>query len=164
MPAVSRLVAAVAAALLAMAAPALAHDQVPGAAHPATLAGASGEAAATVDGFHAALRRGDTKAAAELMADDALIFEEGGAERTKAEYAAHHLSADAAFSQAVPSVVTRRTGHSDGRLAWVASEGRTTGTYKGRALDRVTAETMVLRRAGRAWKIVHVHWSSAARP
>ena len=161
---VSRLVAAAAAALLVMAAPALAHDQAHGAAHRATLAGAAAQAGAIVDAFHAALRRGDTKAAATLMADDALIFEEGGAERTKAEYAAHHLSADAAFSQAVPSVVTRRTGHSDGSVAWIASEGRTTGSYKGKALDRVTAETMVLRRAGRAWKIVHIHWSSAARP
>lgn len=56
------------------------------------------EAAAVVDAFHAALRRGDTRAAAALLSDDALIFETGGAERSKAEYAAHHLPADAEFS------------------------------------------------------------------
>jgi ketosteroid isomerase-like protein len=121
-------------------------------------------AAASVDAFHAALRRGNTKAASALLADNALIFEGGGVERSKAEYEAHHLSADAAFSQAVPSVMTRRAGDSDGTVAWIASEGRTTGTYKGKAIDRVTAETMVLRRIGRVWKVTHIHWSSAAKP
>ena len=120
------------------------------------------EAAAAADSFHAALRRGDTRAAAALLTDDALIFEEGGVERTKTEYAAHHLAADAEFSKALRSAVTRRTGHSAGSLAWIASEGRTTGTFRGKAVDRMTTETIILRRAGRGWKIVHIHWSSAA--
>jgi hypothetical protein len=47
-------------------------------------------------------------------------------------------------------------------MAWVATEGRTKGTYKGKALDQLTTETMVLRQAGKDWKIVHIHWSSAA--
>jgi ketosteroid isomerase-like protein len=120
-------------------------------------------AAATVDAFHAALKRGDTRAAAALLADDALVFEEGGVERTKAEYEAKHLPADAAFSQLVPSAVVRRSGGFEGAIAWVASEGRITGTYKGQAIDRLTTETMLLRRVGGRWKIVHIHWSSAAR-
>ena len=119
-------------------------------------------AAAVVDVFHAALARGDTKAALALLADDALIFESGGVERGKAEYAAHHLAADAAFSQAVPANRNRRTASAIGSIAWVASEGRTTGNYKGKPVDRITSETMVLRRVGTDWKIVHIHWSSAA--
>jgi ketosteroid isomerase-like protein len=98
-----------------------------------------------------------------LLAEDALIFESGGVERTKAEYVADHLPADAEFSRSVSSVVTRRAGRSDGTLAWIASEGRTTGTFKGRTLDLLTTETMILRRSGGAWKIAHVHWSSAAK-
>ena len=147
------------AALAAFSLPGQAHDSA-GSAAAATLAAPARGAAATVDAFHAALRRGDTRSAAALLADDALIFEEGGVERTKAQYAAEHLPADAAFAQAVASTVTRRTGDSNGAFAWVASEGRTTGTYKGRAVDRTTTETMVLRRSGRAWKIIHIHWSS----
>lgn len=130
------------------------------AARVAAVSPAARPAAAVVDAFHAALHRGDTSAAAALLADDALIFESGSAERSKAEYAEHHLPADAAFSQAVPSSVTRRTGYSDGATAWIASEGRTSGTYKGKTLELVTTETMILRRAGKAWKIVHIHWSS----
>ena len=119
-------------------------------------------AAATVDAFHAALRRGDAQSAAALLADDALIFEEGGAERSKAEYAAHHLPADAAFSRVVASTVAHRSGGADGALAWIATEGRMRGTYKGKAVDRVTTETVILRHVAGTWKITHIHWSSGA--
>lgn len=151
------------AALLVLAAPLSAHEKPTKIAEAGALPASARAAAATVDAFHAALRRGDTKAATALLADDALIFESGGAERTKAEYAAHHLPADAAFAQSVSSTVTRRAGRGDGAVAWIASEGRTTGTYKGKALDLLTTETMVLRRIGSAWRITHIHWSSAAR-
>lgn len=118
-------------------------------------------AAAVVDAFHAALRRGDTKGAQSHLAESALIYEAGGVERGRQEYAAHHLGADAAFAQAVPGTITRRAGEAVGNIAWIATEGRTTGTYNNKAVDRVTSETMVLRRQGKAWKIVHIHWSSA---
>lgn len=148
-------------ALAALSIPATAHDTVGTAAAQSALPAAARGAAATVDAFHAALRRGDTQAAAALLAEDALIFEEGGVERSKAEYGAQHLPADAEFSKAVTATVTRRTGRSDGTFAWIATEGRTTGTFRGRAVDRVTTETMLLRRVGRGWRIVHIHWSSA---
>jgi ketosteroid isomerase-like protein len=119
-------------------------------------------AAAIVDAFHAALRRGDTKTAQSYLAENALIYEAGGVERGKQEYASHHLSADAAFAQAVPSIVTRRVGEATGNIAWIASEGRMTGTFKDKLVDRVTTETMVLRRKDGVWKIAHIHWSSAA--
>ena len=151
------------AVMLAISAPLAAHERAPRAAQAGTLAPSARGAAATVDAFHAALQRGDARAAAALLADDALIFESGRAERSKAEYAAHHLPADAEFSRAVSSVVTRRAGQADGGSAWIATEGRTTGTYKGKPLDLMTTETMVLRRTGGAWKIIHIHWSSAKR-
>ena len=88
------------------------------------------DAARAVDAFHAALRRGDTSAAGSLLARDALIFESGVAEQSKAEYASHHLAADVEFSKSVPSIITGRSGHAVGPLAWVATESRTTGTYR----------------------------------
>jgi ketosteroid isomerase-like protein len=117
--------------------------------------------AATVDAFHAALAKGDTRAAAALLADNVLVFESGSAERSKAEYAAHHLAADAAFSKGVRSVILRRANDSSADSAWIATEGRTTGTYKGRAINQLTSETMVLRQTKDGWRIVHIHWSSA---
>jgi ketosteroid isomerase-like protein len=124
------------------------------------LSGEAADAAAVVDAFHAALHRGDTAGAAGLLSEDALVFEEGHVERGKAEYAEHHLTADAAFSKSVTSTVVRRTGGCEGASAWVASEGRTTGSYKGKVVNSMTTETVMLRRAGSSWKIVHIHWSS----
>lgn len=119
---------------------------------------------AVVDAFHAALARGDPAGAAALLADEALIFEEGGAERSKAEYAAHHLPADAEFAKAVKTVMTSRSSQSAGGVAWVASEGRMSGTFRGKPIDRMATETMILHRTTRGWKIMHVHWSSSAAP
>ncbi|MDP9422056.1 MAG: nuclear transport factor 2 family protein [Pseudomonadota bacterium] len=153
------------AAALLLAEVALAHPEANQSANTAkvgAVAPSARPAAAVVDAFHAALRRGDTKAALSHLAENALIYEAGGVERGRQEYASHHLGADSAFAQAVPGQVTRRAGQAVGNIAWIATEGRTTGTYKGKAVDRVTTETMVLRRVGRAWKIAHIHWSSGA--
>lgn len=115
-----------------------------------------------VDAFHGALAHGDTTGALALLADDAVIYESGGVERGKAEYASHHLAADAAFAKAVPSQVLRRSGAADGSVAWILTEGRTTGSYRDRPVDRTTTETAMLRRIAGAWRITHFHWSSAA--
>lgn len=156
------IVAAVALSLPA-AAPVWAHDPpTPAAAGADQVAREAAGAAAVVDAFHAALRRGDTQTALAQLADDALIFEEGGAERSRAEYASHHLAADAAFSAAVPSTRTRRLGRAHGDLAWIVSESRTAGRFRDRPVDRLGAETMVLRREGGRWRIAHIHWSSRA--
>lgn len=157
----SRTVAvALAAAILSPAA--FAHPRAASSADVAALNPTARDAAAVVDAFHAALAKGDTAAAAALLADDALIFESGGVERSKAEYESHHLGADAAFSKAVPSVMLRRSGNAANGVAWVATEGRMTGTYKDKPVDRASTETMILRQLGGDWKIVHVHWSSKA--
>lgn len=117
-------------------------------------------AAAVVDAFHRSLREGELDAAAALLANDALIYESGGVERSKAEYAAHHLPADAAFSRATVRTVTAQSGNADAAMAWIATQSRTTGSYKGRTIDSGSTETMILRRQAGTWKIVHIHWSS----
>ena len=121
-----------------------------------------GEAAAAVDAFHAALGRGETAGAAALLDPDVLIYESGRAERSKAEYAAHHLPADANFAKATRRNVTRRSGRADGTSAWVTTEATTKGKYRDKVIDSVGMETMILKRTGQTWRIVHVHWSSAA--
>ena len=115
-----------------------------------------------MDAFHAALGAGDTDTALALLSPDVLILEEGGAERSRDEYAGHHLPADAAFAAATEAEVTRRAGVVVGDVAWIISEGRTSGSYNGRAVERLTTETMVLVRHGDGWLIHHIHWSSRA--
>jgi ketosteroid isomerase-like protein len=153
------------AAIILLADTSVAHpeaNQRDNAASAVSVTSAARPAAAVVDAFHAALRRGDTEAALSHLAENALIYESGGIERGRLEYGSHHLGADSAFAQAVPGTVTRRAGEAIGGVAWIATEGRTTGTYMDKAIDRVTTETMVLRDDGGDWKIIHIHWSSAA--
>ena len=147
--------------LVTCAVPVVAHGPATKPAAASALPLSARAAAATVDAFHAALQHGDARAASALLADDVLIFESGEVERSKAEYAGHHLAADIEFTKAVPATVTRRAGRSTGTMAWIASEGRTTGNFNGRPIDVTTTETMVLQRLGKVWQIVQIHWSSA---
>jgi len=142
-------------------APAAAQLRPPASAASAQLAPEVREAATVVDAFHQALQSGDKVAALASLAPDALVYESGRVERDKAEYASHHLSADAAFAAATKRSVTRRSGHAAGNMAWIASEAKTSGTYRDRAINSLSTETMVLRRTGDEWQIVHIHWSSA---
>lgn len=125
-------------------------------------AGSSTGPAAVIDAFHAALKRGDADAAASLLTEDAMIFEQGGAEASKAEYVTGHLPGDIAYSAVTKDEVTSRRSEVTGSLAVVMSQGRTTGEYNGKPVDRRTTETMVLKRTRGAWRIIHIHWSSRA--
>lgn len=118
------------------------------------------EAAKAVDAFHAALAKGDAATAAALLAEDVLIYEGGHAERSRTEYASHHFGADAAYAAAVPAKLTQRSGVVEGGVAWVTSESRATGKYRDKPVDRVTTETMILRKTADGWRIAHIHWSS----
>ena len=139
------------------------HDHHAGHAdHAPDLSPDTAAAASVVDAFHAALASGNTDGALALLSPDVLILESGGAERSREEYAGHHLGSDAAFAAAVPSTVTRRAGHVVGDVAWIVTEGRITGEFNGRAVDRLTTETMVLIRHGETWMVHHIHWSSRA--
>ncbi len=117
-------------------------------------------AAASVASFHRALQHADLAVAAAQLSEEVLIYESGGVERNRAEYVSHHLPADAAFAKATSRTVTAQSAHASGDLAWIATESRTRGTFKGRAIDSGSTETMVLRRDRGTWKIVHIHWSS----
>jgi ketosteroid isomerase-like protein len=115
----------------------------------------------TVTAFHAALASGDTQAALAHLTEDAMIFESGGVERSRAEYASHHLESDAAYSAAVPRTLVSRSHGEDGDAAWVMSVETVTGTYRSRAINSRSVETMLLRRVEGQWRIMHIHWSSA---
>lgn len=114
----------------------------------------------TVMAFHAALASGDTDAALTHLAEDVMIFESGGVESSRAEYASHHLEADAAFSAAVPRTLVSRTDGMQGDMAWVLSVEKVAGTYRERAINTRSVETMMLRQVKGQWRIVHIHWSS----
>jgi ketosteroid isomerase-like protein len=125
-----------------------------------SVASAGNTAEATVTAFHKALEQGDRDAVLGLLSENVRIFEQGWVEQSRAEYASHHLDSDIGYAKAVKSEVSNVEVSIDGALAVVMSQSTTKGTYDGKPVDSVGLETMVLRKTGDAWKIVHIHWSS----
>jgi len=161
----TRSISLLAAVVLVAASAAQAHEPAKTAATSGQVSPSARAARQAVEGFHAALAAGETQRALDYLAPDVLNVEEGGAERSRAEYASHHLAADAAFTHAVPSTPLASTGEAIGDLAYIVTESRMTGTYNGKPVDRLSAESMMLRNGPAGWKIVHIHWSSrAAKP
>lgn len=154
-------VAAAAAGAALLAGSAAGHP-VRGSSPPVPGPQARGAPVLVVARFHAALAGGDAAAAAALLDPAATIFEEGYVERSKADYVASHLPADIAFTRAIHETLERRDVTAGSDMAVVTSESRLTGVFKDKAVDRVSVETMALRRGPGGWRIVHIHWSSHA--
>lgn len=116
-------------------------------------------AAETVDSFQKRLAQGDTNGAAQLLDASVLIYEGGGAEKSRDEYASHHLESDAEFLKDAEVRQLSRTGNTVGDLAWVATESELTSAGA-KPLDLITTETMILQRGPDGWRVKHIHWSS----
>ncbi|HEY3113271.1 MAG TPA: nuclear transport factor 2 family protein [Gemmatimonadaceae bacterium] len=112
--------------------------------------------------FHTALEQGDTVTIRQLLAPDLSVLEAGMVE-TRAEYLAHHLAADIEFAKSVQSE-NRLTAYSrEGAVAWLVSTSSAQGTFRGRRVDSLGAELMVLSKTRFSWQIRAIHWSSGRR-
>ena len=138
------------------------HHPVPKVAAGAggTLTASATEPIAVVDEFFRALASGDTASVTRMLDPAVLIYESGGAERSREEYTSHHLGSDVAFLKTARHRLLSRTGNTLGDLAWVASESQLSSSSKGKPVNLVSTETMVLRKASEGWRIAHIHWSS----
>lgn len=116
--------------------------------------------AGTVNAFSAALKAGDGEAARSFLNDQVLIYESGYVERSADEYAGHHMPADMKFVGAMTTEILAQTETISGDIATVVSETSTKGTYNDKDYNLLGTGTMVLKRDGEGWKIIHIHWSS----
>ena len=114
----------------------------------------------TVTAFHGALHAGQKDKALALMSPGVLIYESGYVERSREEYAAHHLGADMEFAKATTRKVLKHMVKESGDMALVVEETETTGNYKGKDVASFGTETVLLERKDGKWTIAHVHWSS----
>jgi ketosteroid isomerase-like protein len=113
-----------------------------------------------LNSFHAALNSGDEQTVMAVLSPDVLIFESGGAERSRAEYASHHMKSDMAFLAQMGHDEISQAASEQGDTAWIVTESRIYGRYKDKDIDIVSIETAILKRGEDGWKIEHLHWSS----
>ena len=118
--------------------------------------------AATAAAFHAALAAGDSTAALALLAGDAVVLE-GGELETRAQYAAHHLAADIEFARALGGERTVTGVRQVGDAAWLWAVSSVRGSWRGREVDSLGTELLVLAKEGEDWRIRAIHWSSRKR-
>jgi ketosteroid isomerase-like protein len=121
---------------------------------------AAAAAIAVVERFSAALAAGRIDQAAAHLDPDVIVLESGGVEQSRDEYLARHAKADAAFLEDAQVTLKHRRAQASGDLAWVASESEIRVMKAADAMTIDSTETMVLRKTGDDWKIVHIHWSS----
>jgi ketosteroid isomerase-like protein len=116
--------------------------------------------AAAADALHAAIAAGDEQGVRELLAPDVLIFESGGIESSREEYASHHMHADMEFLAGVERQILDRDVFEAENLAVVSTRSRLSGRFRDKEVDLFSTETLVLILTDVAWKVRHIHWSS----
>lgn len=129
-------------------------------AMPSAFGGDSTDPLATAKAFSAALMAKDEATVKTLLAPDVLIYESGGQETSRDEYAGHHMKGDMEF-MANAKVQVLDSKHDVGQdRAWVATRSRITAKLKDKSIDVFSTETLVLKRTPEGWRIVHIQWSS----
>lgn len=136
------------------------HPQPTAAASQMDVPAAAEPAVTVVERFGQSLAAGDLKTVETLLDADVLILETGGAERSREEYLSHHAISDAQFLKGTHSELKHRRARIAGDLAWVGSERELHANKDGKPLTLLSTETMVLKKTGADWRIVHIHWSS----
>jgi uncharacterized membrane protein/ketosteroid isomerase-like protein len=114
-----------------------------------------------VEAFETALRGKDAKTARALLAEDVVIAENGGVERSAAQYAGHHMISDMAFTSAVDITLKQRNEFVGDVTSAVVSQSQLHGSFEGKTIHSAMMETILLSRVDDRWRISHIHWSSA---
>ena len=113
-----------------------------------------------LDDFHKALRSNQPDKVLEVLAKDAVIYEQGFAEVSRDEWVRKQLGNAIAFARDTQRRVLRRQAGEAGNAAWVISTTQTLIDVSDRKVMLEGAETAILRLEGSEWKIVHLHWSA----
>ena len=112
------------------------------------------------DALHEALTAGDQEQIFDVIAPDVLIFESGGVEASREEYASHHMHSDMKFMAGMDREIISRQVTQDGAMAVVSTSSKLVGSYQDNQLDLASTETLVLKKGDHGWRIHHIHWSS----
>lgn len=132
-----------------------------GAASASSHAAADGlTAKQTLAYFHEALAKGDSNRALGFLSKDVVIYEAGHIERSRDEYAHHHLKGDMEFAKNTAVKTLRQTEREGKDMVVIWQETETTGTAGNKPVHLLGTATAVLEKRDARWSIVHLHWSS----
>ncbi len=112
-----------------------------------------------VKAFHLALKTNNKSQALALLAEDVTILEGEGVERSAKEYANHHLEADINFLSSVTSELIEHQVIIGEKLAVSSSRSEVSGIYDNKKINRISLETITLKKIKGEWKIIRIHWS-----
>lgn len=129
--------------------------------HGSTLfSGLDSEAAQVVQAFHRAINSGNAAVARAQLADKVVIFEGGNVERSADQYASHHMLSDMKFLAAMKLDIKEHQVRVMGDSAVSLASTQISGSYKDKAINITSMETMVLKQHHGKWEIIHIHWSN----
>ena len=115
---------------------------------------------AVLETFYGAMKTGDTAAAMQQIAPDALFVESGKLE-TRAEYEANHLPLDIDFEKQITGKRSPWRITINGDTAWGIASTAYDGPVDGQDLNFVSTQLAVLTRGEDGkWTIRSIHWSS----
>jgi ketosteroid isomerase-like protein len=122
--------------------------------------GVDSAAGKIVKQFHHALQTGNEAIVRQSLAENVQIYEGGKVERSLADYASHHMHADMAYLNGLTITLKEHQVTITGDIAISTAISHTRGEFKGKSVDSITMETLVLvKLVDGSWKITHVHWS-----
>jgi len=111
------------------------------------------------DFLHEALTESDQEKLFDVVAPDVLIFEAGGVEASREEYASHHMHSDMKFMATMTRTVIDRKVMREGAMAVVTTQSTISGIYNDNPLNLNSTETLVMKMGQNGWQIHHIHWS-----
>lgn len=112
-----------------------------------------------VESYHKALEAKDVKKALNVLSTEILV-QEGGHLEPAGEYRSRYLITDMQFSSAVPAEREVVEAVVNGNTGWVVSSSSMVGEYRGRTINSIRTELMVLINENGSWKIRNIHRSS----
>lgn len=116
----------------------------------------------TVNVFRGALLDGNVGTALTMLAPDVVVYQGGGEEGSREDYAKNQIRKDIAHLAAYYVEEKNQKHDVQDNLAWVSTRLRLLGKSTEKPVEHFGTETVVLRRTLSGWLIVHRHWSDSA--
>lgn len=127
---------------------------------PTLFEGVESAAGKAVTTFHHGINNADQQQVLRILDPKLMVFEGAGVERSKTEYASHHLAADIKFMAAMTITAIEQHVITEGNMAFSIGKNHMQGRYNNKDYDFVSTESLSLHLVQGVWLINYIHWSN----